>query len=102
MGNPRLGLQEGRGLLCPETGRSQVWPPRTPAHLLKAPAVRHGGDHLRELFLLTLQHTVHVLGRDLRADGRCGGHLWEPRAPQQGDEHLHSPHLLLSPHAIYP
>lgn len=76
--------------------------PRTPAHLLKAPAVRHGGDHLRELFLLTLQHTVHVLGRDLRADGRCGGHLWEPQAPQQGDEHLPSPQLLLSPHAIYP
>lgn len=54
-----------------------------PAYLLKAPAVRHGGDHLRELFLLALQHAVHVLGRDLRAEGHHGGHRWGQRAPRR-------------------
>lgn len=34
-------------------------------HLLKLPAIRHGRHHLRELLLLTLKHTVHVLHRHL-------------------------------------
>ena len=39
------------------------------ADLLKLPAVRHGGDHLRQLLLLTLQHAVHVFGRHMLLDG---------------------------------
>lgn len=54
-----------------------------PAYLLKAPAVRHGGDHLRELFLLALQHAVHVLGRDLQAEGHRRGRRWERWAPRR-------------------
>ena len=94
MGNSRLGLQEGRGLLRPETREVLGMVPMSPAHLLKAPAIRHGGDHLRELLLLALQHAVHVLGRDLQAEGRRG-------APQEGDESLPSP-LLLSSHPPTP
>lgn len=45
------------------------------ADLLKLPAVRHGGDHLGQLLLLALQHSVHMLGRHLLRDerGRRGG-----------------------------
>lgn len=35
------------------------------ADLLKLPAVRHRGDHLGQLLLLALQHSVHVLGGHL-------------------------------------
>lgn len=38
-------------------------------HLLKLPAIGHGGHHLRELLLLTLKHTVHMLHRHLREQG---------------------------------
>lgn len=40
------------------------------ADLLKLPAVRHGGDHLGQLLLLALQHSVHMLGRHLLRDER--------------------------------
>lgn len=38
-------------------------------HLFKLPAIRHGGHHLCELFLLTLKHTVHMLHRHLQEQG---------------------------------
>lgn len=40
-------------------------------HLLELPPIRHGGHHLGELLLLTLQHTVYVLHRHL-CDDSCG------------------------------
>lgn len=43
-------------------------------YLLKLPAVRHGGHHLRQLFLLALQHTVHVLYWDLWIKKHGSGH----------------------------
>lgn len=45
------------------------------ADLLKLPAVRHRGDHLGQLLLLALQHSVNMLGRHLLRDerGRGGG-----------------------------
>lgn len=43
-------------------------------YLLKLPAVRHGGHHLRQLFLLALQHTVHVLYWDLWIRKHGSGH----------------------------
>jgi hypothetical protein len=39
-------------------------------YLLEFPAVRHGGDHLCELFFLTLQDSVHMLHRALQQAGR--------------------------------
>lgn len=89
-GNPSLGPQKGRARLAWKLRGFQCGP-RAPAHLLEAPAVGHGGDHLRELLLLALQHTVHVLGGDLQAERRCGGH------PREGQTPLSSPRLLLSP-----
>lgn len=45
------------------------------ADLLKLPAVRHRGDHLGQLLLLALQHSVNMLGGHLLRDerGRGGG-----------------------------
>lgn len=43
------------------------------ADLLKLPAVRHGGDHLGQLLLLALQHSVNMLGRHLLRGARVEG-----------------------------
>lgn len=51
-------------------------------YLFKLPAIGHGGHHLRELLLLTLKHTVHVLHRHLR---------------EQGPQVRQAPHNLLLP-----
>lgn len=48
------------------------------ADLLKLPAVRHRGDHLGELLLLTLQHPVDVLGGHLLGEER-GRDAWMRR-----------------------
>lgn len=43
------------------------------ADLLKLPAVRHCGDHLGQLLLLALQHSINMLGGHLLGNGRTGG-----------------------------
>lgn len=78
----RLELQEKREARGSQCGLNSA--PMSPAHLLEAPAIRHGGDHLCELLLLALQHSVHMLGWHLRAEGSHGGHLWEHWAPKRG------------------
>ena len=70
--------EEGRGVRGKGGGvSSSVSPTHSPeqsgaglsagahADLLKLPAVRHGGHHLGQLFLLTLQNPVHMLRRNL-------------------------------------
>lgn len=89
-GNPSLGLRKGRACLARKL-RGGRWGPRAPTHLLEAPAVGHGGHHLCKLLLLALQHAVHVLGGDLQAERRRGGH------PRERQAHLSAPQLLLSP-----
>lgn len=47
------------------------------ADLLKLPAVRHRGDHLGQLLLLALQHSVDMLGGHLLGK-KSGGGVEEP------------------------
>lgn len=47
------------------------------ADLLKLPAVRHRGDHLGQLLLLALQHSVDMLGGHLLGRERRGG--WDTK-----------------------
>ena len=90
MGNPKAGAL-GREELALPGGVAPVHS----THLLKAPAIRHGGDHLRQLLLLTLQHAVYVFGWDLRAEGYVEGTLWE--CPASRDRRAPALHLPSTP-----